>query len=41
LTPEVYPKDRLYDGTVPVWEVINTNLPRSISLEQLVDVTRF
>jgi hypothetical protein len=41
LTPEVYPKDRLYDGTVPVWEVINANLPRSILLEQLVDVVRF
>jgi hypothetical protein len=41
LAPEIYPKDRLYDGTVPVWEVVNNNIPRSIALEQLVDVVRF
>jgi hypothetical protein len=41
LTPEVRPNDRLYEGTIPVWEVVNSNLPRSIALEQLVDVVRF
>lgn len=41
LTPEVRPQDRLYSGTTPLWEVVNTNIPRSIALEQLVDVVRF
>lgn len=41
LSPEVLPKDILYDGTVPVWQVVNTNIPRSIALEQLVDCVRY
>jgi hypothetical protein len=41
LTPTVRASDRLYEGTVPVWEVVSANLPRSIALEQLVDVVRF
>jgi hypothetical protein len=40
LTPEVLPSDRYYSGTVPVYEVSSGNLPRSIALEQLVQVVK-
>ena len=40
LTPEVLASDRFYAGTMPVYEVTSGNLPRSLALEQVVDVVR-